>query len=151
MMLFDYIFSRLHYLAISAPAMSIPKPQPTPGPGAYEVTSYKEPVKQAAASANFLSTLPRGTSLLPYHDASPGPGVYIRTLLLYQCFSTFLLEWNPMETFHWLKEPLCNNLVVLYKKTYHNTSNNLIIFSAAYKPTYRNKSSFIYNFKGRWI
>ena len=29
-------------------------------------------------------------------------GICIR---LGQCFSTFLLEWNPMETFHWLKEP----------------------------------------------
>ena len=27
-------------------------------------------------------------------------------------------EWNPTETFYWLKEPLCNNLVILYKQQY---------------------------------
>ena len=30
-----------------------------------------------------------------------------------QGFSIVLLEWNPMETFHWFKEPLLNYLLVL--------------------------------------
>ena len=34
-----------------------------------------------------------------------------------QCSPTFLLAGKTMETFHWLKEPLSNNLVVLYKNS----------------------------------
>ena len=88
-------FYRLHYLAISAPAMPLPKAKPQPGPGHYDIVNYTGPKKTQVASANFLSTLPRGTALEPYKHISPGP--------------------------------------------------------AAYKPNTRNKHSFIYNFKGRWI
>ena len=30
-----------------------------------------------------------------------------------QWFSTFLVEWNPNETFQRLEEPLCSNFIVL--------------------------------------
>ena len=32
-------------------------------------------------------------------------------MCLDQWFSTFLVEWNPNETFQRLEEPLCNNLI----------------------------------------
>ena len=32
-------------------------------------------------------------------------------MCLHQWFSTFLVEWNPNETFQRLEEPLCNNLI----------------------------------------
>ena len=69
-------FYRLHYLAISAPAMPLPKAKPIPGPGAYDVVDYDGPKKSGVASANFLSTLPRGTALEPYKHVSPGPAAY---------------------------------------------------------------------------
>ena len=69
-------FYRLHYLAISAPAMPLPKAKPIPGPGAYDIVNYGGPKKSGVASANFLSTLPRGTALEPYKHVSPGPAAY---------------------------------------------------------------------------
>lgn len=69
-------FYRLHYLAISAPAMPLPKAKPNPGPGHYDIVNYQGPKKSEVASANFLSTLPRGTALEPYKHISPGPAAY---------------------------------------------------------------------------
>ena len=69
-------FYRLHYLAISAPAMPLPKPKPNPGPGHYNIVNYEGPDKTNASSANFVSSLPRGTALEPYKQVSPGPAAY---------------------------------------------------------------------------
>jgi len=69
-------FYRLHYLAISAPAMPLPKTKPEPGPGHYDIVNYTGPQKLGVASANFLSTLPRGTAMEPYKNISPGPAAY---------------------------------------------------------------------------
>ena len=56
--------------------MPLPKAKPMPGPGHYDVVDYAGPKKNEAASANFISSLPRGSALEPYKAVGPGPAAY---------------------------------------------------------------------------
>jgi len=67
-------YPRKHGLLISAPAMPMPKTPQLPGPGAYEVGTFKPESKAAMSSAAFKS----GTSRLTHQPRNgvPGPGHY---------------------------------------------------------------------------
>ena len=99
------------------------------------------------ASANFLSTLPRGSAMEPYKHISPGPGRTpcrggdpegVRCVLINNSggvlFPLFLYPGQYWRLF-----------------TRNNIDANHSNISAAYKPGGTGKHSFIYNFKGRWI
>lgn len=69
------LFSRKHYLAISAPAMPLPSALPNPGPGAYELVNYNGPVKHYMSSSQFVSNTSRWTGDGPQRE-NPGPSHY---------------------------------------------------------------------------
>jgi hypothetical protein len=69
------LFPRLHYLAISAPAVAMPAELPTPGPGAYELRQ-KEIEKRYMTSAAFVSSTGRWNSISLKNATLPGPAKY---------------------------------------------------------------------------
>ena len=66
--------SRQHYLCISAPAMALEKPPPTPGPGAYDTVDYEGAPKHFMSGSSFVSVTTRCTGA-PI-ALVPGPGTY---------------------------------------------------------------------------
>jgi len=85
------ILPRKHGLLISANAMAIPPEPPLPGPGAYNITKFKED-KKFSSSAVFKS----GTSRLQKSQPNfhPGPGEYDPVLQKKTSFN-FLVNSNP--------------------------------------------------------
>lgn len=69
------LFPRRHYLAISAPAIPMGPELPMPGPGSYDVRSFKEPEKKYMSSAVFVSSTGRNVGLNSFKDI-PGPANY---------------------------------------------------------------------------
>jgi len=82
---------RKHGLLISAAAMAMPPEPPTPGPGAYNISKFKNE-KKFTSSAVFKS----GTSRLqkPHRNFHPGPGEY-NPVLPKKTSYNFLLNSNP--------------------------------------------------------
>ncbi|TNN57365.1 O(6)-methylguanine-induced apoptosis 2 [Liparis tanakae] len=82
------------YLAISAPALIVPKDPLSPGPGQYHVTDYDGPSKHPVPTAAFASK----TERIPQNsDMRPGPGFYDPQMLPKQSF--FLNDsrvWLPV-------------------------------------------------------
>uniref|UniRef100_A0A3B3RIV5 Sperm-tail PG-rich repeat containing 1 n=1 Tax=Paramormyrops kingsleyae TaxID=1676925 RepID=A0A3B3RIV5_9TELE len=69
------IFPKKYYLVLAAPAMTMPKTPPLPGPGQYNIVDCKGPHRQYMSSAVFMS----GTSRWIREtggDGLPGPGLY---------------------------------------------------------------------------
>lgn len=79
------LFPRRHYLAISAPAIPMGPDLPLPGPGAYEVRSFKEPEKKYMSSAVFVSSTGRNIGLNSFKDI-PGPANYNPSKLVKNSF-----------------------------------------------------------------
>ena len=58
----------------SAPAMPMPGPPASPGPGHYNVTRFNEPEKEVSSGAVFRSRTSRWNSETMKGDCAPGPG-----------------------------------------------------------------------------
>jgi len=91
--IFRQLFPRKHYLAISAPAIPPPPDIPMPGPGSYELRSFKEPEKKYMSSAVFVSCTSRWTG--EQNDQTiPGPTNYSPLKLAKQSFHyNFEKKW----------------------------------------------------------
>ncbi|KAM9340210.1 O(6)-methylguanine-induced apoptosis 2 [Symphorus nematophorus] len=68
------ILPRGYYLAIAAPPLIVPKDPPLPGPGHYDIGSYKSPSKHPVPSAAFASKTERIQNKRV--EKRPGPGSY---------------------------------------------------------------------------
>ncbi|XP_055368665.1 O(6)-methylguanine-induced apoptosis 2 isoform X3 [Betta splendens] len=66
---------RGYYLAISAPALIVPKDPPLPGPGQYDLVRKDSSSKHPLPTAAFASTTERKPQICQT-DANPGPGFY---------------------------------------------------------------------------
>lgn len=67
-------FTRKHYLCIATPATEMPREQPSPGPGYYDIVNYQEHKKSCVSSSMFVSSTERWKS--ERSETSPGPGSY---------------------------------------------------------------------------
>ena len=80
-----FVFSRKHYLCISAPAIPLPPQPPTPGPGQYDLVDYMGPGKEYSSSSVFKSTTNRWT--FKKSNNGPGPGLNLDLLFIEYSFT----------------------------------------------------------------
>lgn len=80
-----FVFSRKHYLCISAPAIPLPPQPPTPGPGQYDLVDYMGPGKEYSSSSVFKSTTNRWT--FKKSNNGPGPGLNLDLLFIKYSFT----------------------------------------------------------------
>ncbi|KAF7667257.1 hypothetical protein LDENG_00070010 [Lucifuga dentata] len=78
------ILPRGHYLALSTPALIVPKDPPLPGPGQYDIIKCYSPSKHpmSAAFASRTERIPKDSQ----GNLSPGPGFYEPQVLSKQSF-----------------------------------------------------------------
>ncbi|XP_054462386.1 O(6)-methylguanine-induced apoptosis 2 [Anoplopoma fimbria] len=79
------ILPRGYYLALSAPALIVPKDPPLPGPGQYDIGDYNGMSKHPMPTAAFASRTERITQN-SQADMRPGPGFYDPQILPKQSF-----------------------------------------------------------------
>ena len=73
-----FIYSRRHYLSISAPALEVPELDPSPGPGHYNLVNYKGEEKRYMSSSMFVSTTSRWNPGTNIETEIPGPSKSVK-------------------------------------------------------------------------